>query len=69
MPLSTADVPFVFNEVTADFQDATIQGQLTYRIQEPKQVAPRYWTSASICAAAATVPATREKLNDRLVHA
>ena len=39
VPLSTADIPFVFNEVTADFQDATIQGQLTYRIHEPKQVA------------------------------
>ena len=33
VPLATADVPFVFNEVTADFQDATIQGELTYRIQ------------------------------------
>ena len=29
VPLASVDVPFVFNEVTADFQDATIQGELT----------------------------------------
>jgi SPFH domain / Band 7 family len=39
VPLGSVDVPFVFNEVTADFQDATIQGQLTYRIQDPKRAA------------------------------
>ena len=39
IPLTSTDVPFVFNEVTADFQDATIQGELTYRIGDPKQVA------------------------------
>ena len=31
VPAATADVPFVFNEVTRDFQEVTIQGQLTYR--------------------------------------
>src|SRR5688500_15322830 len=39
VPLSSTDVPFVFNEVTADFQDATIQGELTYRIVDPRRVA------------------------------
>lgn len=39
IPLASTDAPFVFNEVTADFQDATIQGQLTYRIQTPKRIA------------------------------
>jgi regulator of protease activity HflC (stomatin/prohibitin superfamily) len=39
VPISSRDVPFVFNEVTADFQDVTIQGQLTCRIREPKKVA------------------------------
>ena len=39
VPLASADVPFVFNEVTADFQDATIQGELTYRIGNPKLIA------------------------------
>ena len=39
VPLESTDVPFLFNEVTADFQDATIQGQLTYRIIDAKRVA------------------------------
>lgn len=39
IPLASADVPFVFQESTADFQSVTIQGQLTYRIADPKRVA------------------------------
>ena len=39
VPLGSIDVPFVFNEVTSDFQDATIQGELTYRITKPSQLA------------------------------
>jgi regulator of protease activity HflC (stomatin/prohibitin superfamily) len=33
------DVPFVFNEVSADYQEVTIQGQLAYRIIDPKVLA------------------------------
>jgi len=32
------DVPFIFNEVTADFQEVTIQGQLTYRVADPHKL-------------------------------
>src|SRR5262245_14452006 len=39
VPMESTDVPFVFNEVTADFQDATIQGELTYRITDAKRAA------------------------------
>ena len=39
VPMESTDVPFVFNEVTADFQDATIQGELTYRITNPRRIA------------------------------
>jgi regulator of protease activity HflC (stomatin/prohibitin superfamily) len=39
VPVVSADVPFIFNEVAADFQSITIQGQLTYRIADPKRVA------------------------------
>ena len=39
VPLSSVDVPFVFNEVSSDFQEVTIQGQLTYRVADPKQLA------------------------------
>lgn len=39
IPIGSNDMPFVFEEVTADFQDATIQGELTYRIARPAQAA------------------------------
>jgi hypothetical protein len=39
IPIASDDVPFVFNEVTADFQPVTVQGQLTYRISQPDKVA------------------------------
>jgi SPFH domain / Band 7 family len=39
IPMASADVPFVFQESTADFQSVTIQGQLTYRVGDPKRLA------------------------------
>src|SRR5213083_843259 len=37
--VASADVPFIFQETTADFQSVTIQGQVTYRISEPRRLA------------------------------
>lgn len=39
VPLNTADADFVFNEVTTNFQAVVIQGQITYRIADPRKVA------------------------------
>ena len=39
VPTVSIDASFVFNEVTNNFQEVTIQGQLTYRIMEPKRAA------------------------------
>lgn len=39
VPLASRDVPFAFSEVTADFQPVTVQGQLTYRIADPRRLA------------------------------
>ena len=39
VPAGSADVPFVWTETTADFQEITIQGQLTYRVREPGKLA------------------------------
>lgn len=39
VPVGSVDVPFIFEEVTADFQQVTVQGQLTYRVAKPKQLA------------------------------
>ncbi len=39
IPISTIDVPFILNETTGNFQAITVQGQLTYRIANPKTMA------------------------------
>jgi hypothetical protein len=39
VPIASADVPFIFQETTADFQGVTIQGQVTYRVSDPKRLA------------------------------
>ncbi|MBI5883382.1 MAG: SPFH domain-containing protein [Elusimicrobia bacterium] len=39
VPLESTDLPFAFMEVTADFQEVTIQGELSYRVLDPKKLA------------------------------
>lgn len=39
VPIGSVDVPFIFNQNTADFQPVTVQGQLTYRIVNAELVA------------------------------
>lgn len=39
VPVGTTDVPFIFEEQTADYQSISLQGQITYRIAEPKKLA------------------------------
>lgn len=39
IPYGSDDVQFIFNETTVDFQNVSVQGQLTYKIENPKQLA------------------------------
>src|ERR1700736_1761377 len=39
VPVGSTDVPFIFNETTLDFQSVTVQGHLTFRVDDPKQLA------------------------------
>jgi hypothetical protein len=39
VPVASTDTPFIFQETTADFQTVTIQGQVTYRVGQPKRLA------------------------------
>jgi hypothetical protein len=39
VPVNSADIPFIFNEISGDFQPITLQGQLTYRITQPEKIA------------------------------
>jgi hypothetical protein len=66
IPLASRDVPFVFNEVTADFQAVTIQGQLTYRVADPRRLAELL--DFSIRPGGAYVSDDPEKVSERLVQ-
>ncbi|MBK9386913.1 MAG: SPFH domain-containing protein [Planctomycetes bacterium] len=39
VPLGSAEVPFIFEEKTADYQAVSLQGQVTYRIADPQKLA------------------------------
>ena len=39
VPLQTVDVPFMFAEISSDFQELTVQGQVAYRISQPAVIA------------------------------
>src|SRR5215471_17335539 len=39
VPVASTDTPFIFQETTGDFQTVTVQGQVTYRVSEPKRLA------------------------------
>lgn len=39
IPTASTEVPFIFEETTADFQKVSIQGQITYRVADAKKLA------------------------------
>lgn len=39
VPIGSVDAPFIFEEVTSDFQTITVQGQITFRIEDQKKTA------------------------------
>ena len=39
VPIASSDCPFMFDEVTSDFQSVSIQGQVTYRIADFENLA------------------------------
>lgn len=67
IPLASADLPFAFNETTADFQAVTLQGQITYRIADPKRLAALL--NYSVGPEGRYVTEDPEALGERLVHA
>ena len=66
IPVGSADVPFVFNQTTADFQQVTVQGQLTYRVMDPKKLAGLL--DFSIESDGSYVSDDPQKLDERLVN-
>ncbi|MEX2561415.1 MAG: SPFH domain-containing protein [Pirellulales bacterium] len=66
VPMSSMDVPFVFEEITSDFQDATIQGELTFRVVDARRIAALL--DYSLDASARYRSDDPSKLADRLIH-
>jgi hypothetical protein len=66
VPLASRDVPFAFSDVTEDFQPVTIQGQLTYRVVEPRRLAELL--DYSIRVTGHHISDDPEKLPERLVQ-
>jgi len=67
VPLGSADAPFAFQESTADFQTVAYQGQLTYRVVDPKKVA----TLLDFSVGKQGIYSTEDyrKLTERLIYA
>lgn len=66
IPTASTEVPFIFEETTADFQRVTIQGQITYRVIAPKTLAALMnFTLAGAFRYASDDP---EKLPQRLIN-
>jgi hypothetical protein len=66
IPLGSIDVNFIFSETTADFQEITLQGQITYKIKDPKQLADVLDFSVNENGRFKTNDS--EKLNDRIIN-
>ena len=67
IPLASVGVPFVFNETTADFQEATIQGDITYRVTDPESLATMLDHSVDYHGRYSSEDPG--KLDERLIHA
>lgn len=64
--LASVDVPFVFEEVSSDFQEVSIQGQLGYRIEDPEKLITLM--NYEVDKQGRYVSDDPDKLNDRLIH-
>lgn len=66
IPTESEDIPFIFHEVTSDFQEITVQGQLTYRISNPKKLASLL--NYALDAKGSYVSEDPKKLSPRLIN-
>ena len=66
VPLSTKEIPFVFRMKTNDFQDVTVQGQITFRIENPELAAQMI--NFSINASGSYLSEEPEKLEERIMR-
>ncbi|HEV8586575.1 MAG TPA: SPFH domain-containing protein [Methylomirabilota bacterium] len=67
VPVGSADAPFAFQEATADFQAVAIQGQVTYRVTDPRRLAAVL--DLSLAPNGRYRSDDYQKLPERIVHA
>src|SRR3954454_11990137 len=66
VPVASSDLPFVFQLLTGDFQTVTVQGQLTYRVVEPRKLAELL--NFTVNRSGRYVSSDPEKLGQRLIN-
>ena len=66
IPIGSTDLPFIFNETTSDYQEVSIQGQVTYKIGKPKQLAELL--DFTVDAKGVYKKSDAEKLNQRIIN-
>src|SRR3977135_2568619 len=66
IPLGSNDLPFIFNETTNDYQNISLQGQVTYKIADPKQLAELL--DFTVNANGVYKKNDSEKLNQRIIN-
>src|SRR6516162_561908 len=67
VPVASTDTPFIFQETTGDFQTVTIQGQVTYRVSDPKRLASLLNYTLALDGQT-YVSEDPEKLPERVIH-
>ncbi len=65
-PIGSNDVQFIFNETTTDFQMISVQGQITYKIEDPKKLTEAL--DYTVNASGKNKSTDGEKLKQRLIN-
>ncbi|MCL2457463.1 MAG: SPFH domain-containing protein [Desulfobulbus sp.] len=68
LPIGSIDAPFIFEEMTADFQSVTLQGQLVFRVVHPKETAAMLDYSLSLKRKGGYLSEDPKKLLQRMIN-
>jgi len=66
VPINSVDLPFIFQEVTSDFQNITVQGKITYKVSDPKLLSSLL--DFSINASEQYISEDPQKLSQRIIN-
>lgn len=66
IPMSSSDFQFVFNQSTRDFQEVTLQGQITYKVVDPRQLAASL--DFTVNAQGRYIKDDHEKIQQRIIN-